>query len=206
MSKRSRVFAWLGGFFGFSAISVNVLNVPEHVNLWLLNPSPDGLVIAEWQTSLPSCAFDRHLHLIGRPTFVARFVRWFDGSQRLIDSARKSTFPDEAREHLEQVSSLVSFRDDGYHVEFDLAHPRAVEQLHQSAGRDCDLERLSRRPEHLSFTSCDALTQARDQEIARTTATDLPQRYWYSYDYTANFQHLTLDFTAVFCEAQRGVG
>lgn len=204
MSKRSRVFGWLGGFFGFSAISVNLLNVPEHLRL-LRTPSPYGVVIAEENIILPPCAFDQHLHLTGRPTLFARLFRWFDGSQRLIESARNNAFLDEDQQRFKQVSYLLSFRDDGYHVDFDFARLRAPEHRHQSAGRDCDQELLLRLPEHLSFATCDALTQARDQHIAQTIATNLPRHSWYSYDYRADYQSLTLDFTAVFCRSQGGV-
>lgn len=199
MLKKILRFLTAAGILSFSWVSIDIFNIPQQVRLNLANR--DALTVTEWHTSVPPCAFDSRIRLVGRPTFFANLFESLDGNRRLVESARRnvaleaSTLDDE---RASPVHWLVLFRKHGYRVDFEFARLLPTEKRHQSAGRDCNADNLITKPERFSV-SCPSLASTLQNKIAAVTNTDSADLYWYSYDYTLDRRRLSLDFTSTYC-------
>jgi len=194
----------LGGITGVTLFGFTIFDYSDRQAEREKEAETSGaLLIKKWASPIPSCAVGRKQTINGKPSFKATLFERWNGSEPMIDSARRNAIAASpvSVPGGEPVSyALVLFHNDGYQVTFDFAERIPPKKELQAAGRECPGS-LRTRPQHQNFSTCEELAAALQAKIDLVTSVDTPKIFWYKYEYTENFERLELDFLSTFCLA-----
>jgi len=188
-----------GGLLSVSLFSVDLFNIPQR-----LAADPSGLVIEEWDATLPICAISREVKLSATPTWTANLFEWHLGNHNLLASAREeveNSLPISGG-RFSEIWHLLSFSDDGYRVDFRFGQIRPAEIRRVGAGRDCNQEHLRSYSDRLESSTCSEMELQLRRRIRQITETMQPDLYWHSYEYRADYESLTIDIEVTNCDLE----